>query len=602
MTQAGQKGSHHPSALGMIWFFLRPYKLHILMLFILCLLVGVLEAANIAAVYPILSAAFDPGAGESNIFLSLLGIIARLIPIGDEFISYCAVFLLIAITSFVARLILLRFRVEFSAGLVAKNQSQVFDKYITADYQHFIDQKQGELLYNASVAPRQIATIVTTITQLTSQAILSISILLFLASLSWLGTIAVLVVGIGYYYFNRYLGEKVSYRASKGQIEAGTETNIILNEAISGIKQIKVFVTAEDWINRFNRAVNKLWYHYRKHQVWLETPPFILMLLLYISVGVIAIAIKIIAPTTFAQLIPTFGTFVFAIFRLLPIVSTMGRSVMTVMHMLPSCEIIYSIQNDKIAHIEDGEKELTSFKHNIEFDNVTFTYKGRSRIVEDIAITLEKGKTIAIVGRSGVGKTTIINLLLRLFDANKGEIRVDGLNLKRYKLSSWLDKIGFVSQDTFVFNDTVKNNITLRRDKYSDEEVIKAAKDADAHNFITEFPEGYETLVGDKGMKLSGGQRQRIAIARATIRKPEILVFDEATNALDNISEELVQNAINRISKDHTTIVIAHRLSTIVDADRIIVLDNGRVVEQGTHEGLLKNKGCYWELYRSEVL
>jgi len=411
-----------------------------------------------------------------------------------------------------------------------------------------------------------------------------------------------LLTGVGYYYFNRYLGEKVSYRASKGQIEAGKETNITLNEAISGIKQIKVFVTGEDWINRFNRAVNKLWYHYRKQHVWLEIPPLILMLLLYISVGVIAIVIKITAPTTFTQLIPTFGTFAFAIFRLFPIVSTVGRSIMTVMGMLPACEIVYSIQNDKIAHIEDGERELTSFKHNIEFDNVTFAYKGRSKIIEDVSITLEKGKTIAIVGRSGVGKTTIINLLLRLFDTSKGEIRVDGVNLKEYKLSSWLDKIGFVSQDTFVFNDTVKSNITLRRDKYFDKEVIKAAKDADAHNFISEFPEGYETLVGDKGMRLSGGQRQRVAIARAIIRKPEILIFDEATNALDNISEVLVQNAINRISKDHTTIVIAHRLSTVVNADKIIVLENGRVVEEGTHEELLENKGCYWELYRSELL
>ncbi len=602
MTQAKQKGNHRPSALGMLWFFLKPYKSHLLILLILSFLVGVLEAANIAAVYPILSTAFDTGAGESNIVLSLFGIIAGLIPIGDEFMSFCVVFLLIAVLTFVVKLILVNFRLKVSAGLIAKNQSEVFNKYVNADYQHFVDHKQGELIYNASVAPTQIGNLVTTITQLASQAILSISILLFLVSLSWLGTVSVLLVGIGYFYFNTYLGEKVSYRAGKGQIEAGRETTTILNEVISGIKQIKVFVTAEDWINRFNPVVKRFWHYYRKRNVWLEIPTLILLLLLYISVGTIALLIKIIAPTTFTQLIPTFGTFAFAIFRLFPIVSTVGRSIMTVMGMLPSCEIIYSIQNDKIAHIEDGEKELTSFKHNIEFDNVTFTYKGRSRIVRDIAITLGKGKTIAIVGRSGVGKTTIINLLLRLFDVNKGEIRVDGLNLKEYKLSSWLDKIGFVSQDTFIFNDTVKNNITLRRDKYSDEEVIKAAKDSDAHDFITEFSAGYETLVGDKGMKLSGGQRQRIAIARAIIRKPEILVFDEATNALDNISEELVQNAINRISKDHTTILIAHRLSTVVNADKIVVLENGRVAEQGTHKELLENKGCYWELYRSELL
>ncbi|GAI08786.1 unnamed protein product [marine sediment metagenome] len=192
-------------------------------------------------------------------------------------------------------------------------------------------------------------------------------------------------------------------------------------------------------------------------------------------------------------------------------------------------------------------------------------------------------------------------MLVRLFDVDKGEIKIDGVNLKRYKLSSWLNQVGFVSQDTFILNDTVENNITFGSDGYSREEVIKAAKYADAHSFITKLPNGYDTLVGDKGMRLSGGQAQRIAVARAMIREPEILIFDEATNNLDNISEVAVQKAIDEVSKDHTVIIIAHRLSTIVNADKILVLEDERVVEEGTHKELMEKRGAYWELYQSQV-
>ncbi len=602
MTQAKERGNHTPSNLNVIWFFLKPYKLHVIALFILCLLVGGLEAATIAAIYPILGAAFDIGVGQGNVIFSLLGAIANLLPIKDEFIAYCVLFLLFAILAFMVKLISVNFSVKLSASLVAKNQSELFSRFIRADYQYFIDHKQGELVYNVTSAPQQLSVLITAVTQLTSQAILLISILLLLFSLSWQGAVAVLVIGIGYHYFTRYLGEKVSYHSGKGELEAGRERNIVLSESISGIKQVKVFGTGENWIDRFSNAVKKFWFHYSKRAVWQQIPPVVLMLILYLSVGMIALLIKIIAPANFTELIPTFGTFALAIFRLFPIMGTVGGLMMNIMGALPHCEAVYSIQNDRITHIEDGEKELTSFKSNIQFDNVSFAYKGGSKIIKDISITLEKGKTTAIVGRSGVGKTTIINLLLRLFDVNEGEIRIDGLNIKEYKLSSWLNKIGFVSQDTFIFNDTTKNNITFRSEKYSDEEVIKAAKYADAHSFITELPEGYDTIVGDKGMRLSGGQAQRIAVARAMIREPEILIFDEATNALDSISEEAVQNAINEISRDHTVIVIAHRLSTIVNADKILVLEDGRIAEEGAHEELVENRGAYWKLYKSQPL
>ncbi|GAI28075.1 unnamed protein product, partial [marine sediment metagenome] len=222
------------------------------------------------------------------------------------------------------------------------------------------------------------------------------------------------------------------------------------------------------------------------------------------SMGIMALLIKIIAPANFMELIPIFGTFAFALFRLFPIIGAMGSLTMQVMGALPDCEVVYSIRTDEITRIKDGEKELSSLNSSIKFNDVSFAYKGRLKILENISTAFEKGKTTAIVGRSGAGKTTIINLLLRLFEPDKGEVRIDGLNIKEYKLSSWLNKIGFVGQDTFIFNDTVKNNITFRSEKYSDEKVTKAAKYADAHSFIYELPKGYDTLVGDKGVRLSG--------------------------------------------------------------------------------------------------
>ena len=602
MRLAKKKEKQTHSILDVVWFFLKPYKLHITALLILFLLVGGLEAATIAAVYPILNAAFDPGAGQGNIVLSLFGAVANLLPIEDEFISYCVLFLILAILAFAVKLISATFRIRFAASLVKKNQREIFDRFIKADYQYFIDHKQGELIYNAATAPQQLATLVSGVTELISQAILSISVLLLLFSLAWQGALAVLLLGVGYQYFARHLGQTVSYSSGKGEMEALRESNVILNEGISGIKQVKVFAIGENWIDRFSSAVNKRWHHSVRRGIWQQIPSLILMLVLYLAIGIIALLIKVMVPTGFTELIPTFGAFAFAVFRLFPFIGTVGSLIMGVMGSLPDCEAVYSIQSDRITHIEDGKRELSSFKSDIKFEGVSFVYKRRTKTIEAVSVTFEKGKTTAIVGRSGGGKTTLINLLLRLFDVDQGEVSIDGLNIKEYKLASWLNNVGFVSQDTFILNDTVENNITFGSDGYTREEVIKAAKYADAHGFINELPDGYDTMVGDKGMRLSGGQAQRIAVARAMIRGPEVLIFDEATNNLDNISEVAVQKAIDEISKEHTVIIVAHRLSTIANADKIIVLEDGRVVEEGVHKELIEKKGAYWQLYQSQPL
>ncbi len=591
------------SGFSVIWFFLGPYKLQLAGLLVLSLLIGGLEAASVAAVYPILTTAFTPDAGSSNFILDVFGALARLVPVSDQFITYCILFLLLVFLAFAVKMLSLNFRVKFGVDLVEKNQNDVFRQFIQADYQYFIDHKQGDLIYNAITAPAAISSQIAAITQLVTQSVLSISVLVLLFSLSWRGTLVVLVLGTIYYLFTRYLGHKVAYISGRGEMEAAQQGLVTLNEAITGIKQVKVFVSADIWINRFTRSMRKRWYHFLRRTIWQQVPPPILTLVMYFAIGLVAIFMKLLAPpANFNEAIPLFGTFAFAIFRLAPLVTTLGDTIIQIMGALPNCEIVYKVKNEKSSTIGDGRKELVSFESDISFENVTFTYKGRKKTIQGVSTTFEKGKTTAIVGRSGEGKTTFINLILRLFDVDSGAIKIDGVDIKEYRLGSWLTNIGYVSQDTFIFNDTVERNITFRSEEYTPEEIVQAAKYADAHDFITQLPDGYQTLVGDKGIRLSGGQAQRIAVARAIIRNPEIFIFDEATNNLDNISEKTVQKAIDEISLGHTTIIIAHRLSTIANADKILVIEHGQVVEEGTHQQLFEKKGTYWQLYQKQTV
>jgi len=599
VAQDKRRQSRSHRVLNTIWFFLKPFKLQVVALVILSLLAGGLEAATIATVYPILNTAFVAGADQGNVILRIFGTMAGVLPIADQFIAYCVLFLLFALLAFAARLMMINFRVKFAAYLVRRNQNQVFDKFIKADYQYFIDHRQGELIYNAGGAPSSLATLVNSVTELIAQAFLSVTIVLVLLSLSLPGTAAVVLIGVGYYYFVRRFGQKVAYQPGKAEMKAAQEGNVVLNEVISGIKQVKLFAAEENWIDRFSRAVKKRWANFTRRSIWQQLPAPVLMFIVYLAVGITAMVIRITTPAGFTAVIPLLGAFAFALFRLVPVIGGASGLTMQVIGVLPNCETIYNIRNAQLTHLKDGEKELSSFQSDITFDHVSFAYKGRSQTINDISVTFQRGKTTAIVGRSGTGKTTMTNLLLRLFDVDRGEIRIDGVDLKRYKLSSWLKQTGCVSQDTFILNDTVANNITFGSDGYSREQVIEAARYADAHSFISELPDGYDTLVGDRGMRISGGQAQRLAVARAMIRQPEVLIFDEATNNLDNISEAAVQKAIDEIARDHTVIIIAHRLSTVVNADKLIVLGDGRILEEGTHRELMEKKGAYWELYRS---
>ena len=245
--------------------------------------------------------------------------------------------------------------------------------------------------------------------------------------------------------------------------------------------------------------------------------------------------------------------------------------------------------------------EKISFDKDITFKNISFKYED-TYVLEDFSLTVPKGKMVALVGQSGSGKSTIANLTTRFYDVNKGEILMDGIDIKSLTKSSLRQLEGLVTQDSILFNDSIKNNITLGLNNKTDEEIIAAAKIANAHEFISELPNGYDTNIGDGGGKLSGGQKQRLSIARAVLKNPPIMILDEATSALDTESEKLVQDALEKMMQNRTSIVIAHRLSTIQKADLIVVMQKGKIVEQGNHKDLIAQNGTYKKLVKMQSL
>jgi ATP-binding cassette subfamily B protein len=239
----------------------------------------------------------------------------------------------------------------------------------------------------------------------------------------------------------------------------------------------------------------------------------------------------------------------------------------------------------------------------IEFKNVTFTYDDTNIVaLKNVSFKIPQGETLAILGNTGSGKSTIINLVARLYDVDKGEILIDNKNIKDLNIDNLRQSIGFVPQEAFLFSDTIKNNIKFGDENASDEKIEKAAKDAYIHHNIIEFNQGYNTFIGERGVTLSGGQKQRISIARAIIKEPKILIFDDCLSAVDTETEEIILNNLYNISKNKTTIIVSHRISSIKNADKILVIDNGKIIQQGTHNELVDTKGYYKELYEQQLL
>ena len=297
-----------------------------------------------------------------------------------------------------------------------------------------------------------------------------------------------------------------------------------------------------------------------------------------------------------------FIRFILILFSVLGPVRLLSNVSVNLQTGVASAERVFNILDTPPDIIEKPDAiDLKSFSKEIQFDKVGFNYDGGGKVLSDVSFSIHKGSIVAIVGPSGAGKSTIADLIPRFYEVKEGAIKLDGQNIRDITLFSLRNKMGIVTQETILFDETIECNITYGISEFTEEDLIASARAANAYDFIQDQPNGFQTVIGEKGVKLSGGQRQRIAIARAIFNNPPFLILDEATSALDTKSERLVQNALDNLMKNRTVLVIAHRLSTVKNADQIIVMDEGKIRQKGTHQELIQNNGLYSRLYQFQL-
>jgi ABC-type multidrug transport system fused ATPase/permease subunit len=320
--------------------------------------------------------------------------------------------------------------------------------------------------------------------------------------------------------------------------------------------------------------------------------------------GVLLIASTYILPGQTEAWLGEIILFIIIIFRLMIPAAKSNFSHSRVSQLEPSLESVQNfLRTDDKPYLSDGLEPFSKLAETVVVDDVTFRYNyDEASILKNVSFEIPKGKITAVVGASGAGKTTLVNLIARLYDPQVGKILIDGIDLRNLIIETWRREIAIVSQDTFLFNDTVMGNLRFARPEVTNEDVYQAAGLAQAHYFIMKLPLGYDTILGDRGVRLSGGQQQRIAIARALLVDPQLLILDEATSDLDSETEQAIQSAIEQYSKKRTLFIIAHRLSTVKQADNIIVLSQGEIVEQGSHTDLMAMKSHYWRLVQAQDL
>ena len=488
--------------------------------------------------------------------------------------------------------------IPLRTGVVRDIRIMVYSKVMSLPLGFFSEERKGDIIARMSGDVGEVENSITSsLDMLIKNPILIVMYFGTLIITSWQLTLFTLLVVPGMGWIMGKVGKKLKRQSLEAQAK-WSDTMSQLEETLGGLRIIKAFIAEQKMINRFTECSNE--FRDATNRVAMRQAlahPMSEFLGTLLIVVVLWFGGSLILGNHSSIDAPTFIFYMVILYSVINPLKEFSKAGYNIPKGLASMERVDKIlkAENKIVEIPNP-KPLNGLEEQVEFKDISFSYDGKKEVLQHINLTVPKGKTVALVGQSGSGKSTLVDLLPRYHDVQEGTITIDGVNIKDVRISYLRSLIGNVNQEAILFNDTFFNNIAFGVENATMEQVIEAAKIANAHDFIMEKEDGYHTNIGDRGSKLSGGQRQRISIARAILKNPPILILDEATSALDTESERLVQEALERLMKTRTTIAIAHRLSTIKNADEICVLYEGEIVERGKHEELLAKNGYYKRL------
>jgi subfamily B ATP-binding cassette protein MsbA len=484
--------------------------------------------------------------------------------------------------------------------LADRLRKQIFEQLQSLSLSYFAKTRSGELINTITTEIEKIKQGFSGVAFLVTRGLTTLVYLISMFLISWqltlISALLFTLLGVGLSNLNARVRE-----SSFGMTTANANFTSIIIEFINGIRTVHTCGTQEFERQRYYKASNKVISTTTKVVfTWALVRPIAEGVATTVLVGMIILAFTSLVTNGTLQ-VASLLTFFFVLFRFIPFVQDINgtRAYLSTLH--GSADNIKNLLNiDEKYYFQNGKTEFKGLKRSIDLVSVDFGYDDENLVLHNIVLTIEKGKVTALVGASGAGKTTLADLIPRFYNATDGYLYIDDVDVRQFEINSLRRKIAVVSQDTFIFNTNVWENISYGTPEATNDEIKEAAKLANALEFILEMPEGFDTKLGDRGVRLSGGQRQRIAIARALLRNPEILILDEATSALDSLSERLIQDSLEKLSVGKTVIAIAHRLSTISKADKVLVLEQGRIVEQGNYKELLNLKGKLWEYHQMQ--